>query len=235
MKPLKLSTASAAIAVALSTPICEAGTIQVGGMAAGADGKISAKPGVCTVTFNAGTAANACGAIYSDPGGGFSSSHIRTGSAAGQYLSPSGDTTAFLTVGPTDGTPITITLASLVNYFGFYAGSLDSYNLVQFYIGSVLVDSFTGTDINAVAFPSGSTASNASAFIDYFPTSFYDRIVYSSSLNAFETDSHAFGIASPTVVPEPSSAMLLALGAIALTGTLRGTQRTRTPLRRQPG
>ena len=199
--------------LALASNAASAGVIQVGGMAAGADGKISSKLGVCTVTFNGGSAANTCGAVYSNT----LSSNFRTGNLANQYATPAGDTTGFLTVGPADGTPINIALATAANYFGFYAGSLDSYNLVQFFMDGVMVDSFNGTQINAVAFPSSATDGNQAQaqYIDYFPAALYNRIIYSSSANAFETDSHAFGLVSLNV-PEPSSIALLGLGAAAL-------------------
>ena len=185
-------------------------------MAAGANGKVTAKPGVCTVNFNAGNAANTCGATYSAGGAPLASSHFRTGNAPGQYAAPAGDSTVYLTVGPTDGSPITITLGTAANYFGFYAGSLDLFNMVQFFLGGVLIDSFTGTQINAVAFPGTAANGSNAEYIDYFPTGLYDRIVYSSSSNAFETDNHAFGIATPGRLPEPSPVLLMGLGAIAL-------------------
>lgn len=201
--------------VAFSCGVANAGVIQVGGTTTGAAGagKISAKTGVCTVTFNGGNAANACGATYAA-----SASNFRTGSVSGQYAAPAGDTTGFFTVGPTDGTPVTVTLLTTANYFGFYAGSLDAYNTVTFFLNGVQVDRFTGTQINAVAFPGDTTDGDQAQaqYIDYFPNSFYNSIIYSSTSNAFETDSHAFGIAAPNVVPEPASTALFGLGALAL-------------------
>lgn len=210
--------------VALSCGAANAGVIQIGGQNAGADGKITAQPGVCTVTFNGGNASNTCGAVYTQgAGSALAPSHFRSGSRSGQYATPAGDSTIFLTVGPTDGTPVNVALATAANYFGFFAGSLDTYNLVQFYFNGGLVDSFTGAQINAVAFPNTGTTGNQAAaqFIDYFPTSFYNSLVISSSANAFETDSHAFGIATPAGVPEPTSIALLGLGALALAARRR--------------
>jgi hypothetical protein len=206
-------------AVALSCGLAQAGVIQVGGVAAGANGRVSAKPDVCTVTFNAGNAANSCSVTYAAV-----PSNFRTGSAPGQYAALVGDTTGFFTVGPTDGTPVTITLAaSLANYFGFYAGSLDSFNSVTFFLNNVQVDRFTGTDINAVAFPGTAPDGDQSEaqYIDYFPNSFYNSIVYASTGNAFETDNHAFGVATPTAVPEPTTAALAGLGVLALAFAVR--------------
>ena len=212
--------------LALLCTAAGAGTIQVGGTQAGPDGKITSKtPGICTVNFNNGTAANTCGATYTQDGGQpLAASHLRSGMGTA-YATPAGDSTTFLTLGPTDGAAVTVMLAMNANYFGFFAGSLDSFNLVQFYLNGVLVDSFTGAQINAVAFPGDPTNGNqaASQFIDYFPGSFYNSLVLSSTGDAFETDNHAFGVAMPTSVPEPTSIALIGLGGIAL-----GLRRRRT-------
>ena len=218
--PLKLLGAL----FALSAGAAHAGTIQIGGVAAGADGMTSSQTGVCSVNFNGGNASNTCGASYTQGANlPLAASHFRTGSQSGQYASPAGDTTGFLTVGPTDGTPIKISLATSANYFGFYAGSLDAFNMVQFFLDGAMVDQFTGTEINAVAFPGTATNGNQAAaqYIDYFTNTLFNSIVYSSSSNAFETDNHAFGIASPRVVPEPSSIALLGLGAIGFVARRR--------------
>jgi hypothetical protein len=96
---------------------------------------------------------------------------------------------------------------------------------VQFYLNNVMVDAFTGTQINAVAFPGTATSGNqaASSYINYFPTlgsaqTSFDRVVYSSSSNAFETDNHTFGLATTAQlsVPEPGSIALLSIAGIAL-------------------
>jgi hypothetical protein len=204
------------VAIALACGTASAGVIQVGGTAAGSNGQVTSEPGVCTVNFNSGDATNACGATYTGNGVALAASHFRTGNAAGQYAAPVGDTSVFLTVGPTDGTPITIMLATPANYFGFFAGSLDDYNMVQFFMNGVMVDAFSGTDINSVAFPNTGANGSGNAYINYFPNALYNSIVYSSSANAFETDNHAFGLASLNGVPEPTSTALLGLGAIAL-------------------
>ena len=209
-------------ALSLSCGFAYAGVIQTGGTPVANEGKISAQPGVCTVNFNGGNATG-CGATY---GINPNTNHFVTGNSAGLYASPVGDTSGYFTVGPASGnTSVTINLATNANYFGFYAGSLDTYNLVQFFLGNTLVDSFTGTQINAVAFPSMPTNGNQSAaeYIDYFlqPNAFYNRIIYTSTANAFETDNHAFGLATPRVVPEPESVALLALGALALVARRR--------------
>ncbi len=203
-----------------------AGVIQVGGTPAGANG-LKTNRAACTVDFNSGTASNGCGAVYSGDAAGttpLDMGHFVTGSLSGQYATPAGDTTTYLTVGTTAGTPAYITLGTAANYFGFYAGSLDTFNLVEFFLGGTLVDSFTGSDINTIAFPGNPTSGNQAQaqYIDYFPgtvvggvfvRAVYDRIRYSSAGNSFETDNHAFGLV-PLAIPEPGSLALLAIGSI---------------------
>lgn len=200
----------------------QAGTITIGGLPAGADGKVSAI-GTCTVNFNNGTAGNNCNATYS----GTVSGNFVSGSLSGQYAAPVGDTSTYLSVGPSSGSKaVTITLATQVNYFGFYSGSLDLYNKVEFFLNNTLVDSFTGGDINAMAFPTSPTNGNQSQaeYVNYFTTvgdsqAFFDRVVYSSSSDAFETDNHSFGVAAipaAVAVPEPGSLMLMGLAGLGL-------------------
>ena len=203
----------AALATTLVVGAADAGIIQTG------SGLMSTRPGVCTVNFNANNAANTCGAVYTETAGGAAAAaHFPSNSIPGVAAQPAGDPTPFFTVGPSAGTSVTITLATAANYFGFYAGSLDTYNLVQFFLNGVQVDQFTGSQINAVAFPGQPTNGDQAdaMFIEYFPSSLYNSIIYSSTADAFETDNHAFGLASPNVVPEPESVALLALGALGL-------------------
>ncbi len=192
-------------AFALSCGVANAGVIQVGGVGSLANGQTSAKSGVCTVDFNGRNTVNTCGVTYIG-------ANIVSGSNPGVYAAPQGDTSAYLTVGPNN--PVTINLATSANYFGFYGGSLDSYNSVVFVLNGVVVDSFNGTTINAVAFPNTGANGENAAYINYFASSFYNQIQYTSSSFAFETDNHAFGTAFP--VPEPTSVALLGLGAVAL-------------------
>lgn len=211
------------LAVIAFTSYCgaaHAGFITIGGLDGGNNGQLSRLSGACTVDFNGGNALNSCGATYV----GASPSNF-PGTTTGTHASPTGDTTVYLAVGPADGALVNILLDRQANYFGFYSGSLDSYNLVQFYLNDVMVDAFTGTQINAVAFPGAATNGDraASAYVNYFPTlgeaqTFFNRVTYSSGGNAFETDNHTFAQATPSQlsVPEPGSIALLGIAGLAL-------------------
>lgn len=208
-------------ALFLASAGAQAGVITVGGVDETSTGNgFTSSVGNCTVSFNDGTAANTCGASYA-----LASGSIVQGTISGQHAAPAGDTSRYLTVGPTAGNDIQVTLTEQANYFGFYAGSLDTYNEVSFYLGGSLVDSFTGTQINAVAFPgTGATGNqNLAAYINYYTTDAvqFDRVVFSSSQNAFETDNHSFAMATPPgQVPLPGTVALLGAGMLGL-GALR--------------
>lgn len=202
-----------------------AGQILIGGNASAGNGQVTNIANSCTIDFNGGNANNNCGATYTNTVAG----NFVTGSAESLYAAPVNDSSTYLSVSPSSGSQsVTITLGAAANYFGFYSGSLDAYNLVQFFLNGNLVDSFTGSDINAVAFP-GTTADGDQAqavYVNYFPLlgnnqTFFDQVVYSSSQNAFETDNHSFAVAEITV-PEPGSLALMGLaGAAMLLGMRR--------------
>lgn len=194
-------------------------------------GPFSSESGVCTVTFDGSGGANACSGAsvaYS----GLGSSSLRTGSAAGVALQPAGSTGNFLTVGPTDGSPVTITLTAgtPANYFGFLAGSLDAYNSVTFGLVNSATASltYTGTEIATLAdfAANGNPVSSIYFNLRLDDDVFYDRITLTSTANALETDNHAFGVTPPrSQAPVPAPGGLALLGAGFLAAGVAGRQR----------
>ena len=178
-------------------------------------GLFTNKTGVCTVSFDTTASLSSCaGSTYSAPNG--IASHLVTGSSAGQYAQPANDFTQYLTVGPSNGTSVTISLTTGANYFGFYAGSIDSYNSVMFTTAGGDSITLSGDQINAFLTTTSPANGSQNAYFNIFTDVLFTSITMGSSSNAFETDNHSFGVATPNGVPEPTSVALFGLGAVAL-------------------
>ena len=173
-------------------------------------GLFTNKANVCTVNFNTAASLTSCvNATYSASNGILS--HIVSGDLAGQYAQPANDPTPYLTVGGAAGGPVQIAMTVGANYFGFYAGSIDSYNSISF-SGSNGSLTLSGTQI--LAFLGNSPANGSTnVYFNIFTDTLFSTITLSSTQAAFETDNHSFGVAS---VPEPGSVALLGLGGLAL-------------------
>ena len=207
-------------AISLATGVAHAGVLSVSATippsSATANGLFSTQSGVCTVDFNSGSSANGCGASYSSTSnetGALSTGSIVRGSVSGVYAAPPGDTSFYLTVSPAASSATYIDLTTPANYFGFFTGSLDTYNSAAFFLNGVLVDRFSGSDVNMMAFhqaPSGDQSQ--AAYVEFSTTghAFFNQVELMSTSNAFETDNDAFG-----VVPEPAPIAPLALGTLA--------------------
>ena len=208
-------------AIGLWLGAVHAGVVTTGGTATAGNGLMSSIGSACSVDFNGGNAANLCGATYT--GAGPSNFAIGT---TGAHATPVGDSTPYLSIGRTDGSRVVIDLVTPRDYFGFYYGSLDTYNEVRFLLNGALVDEFSGDQLNALAFPGLPTdgRQDQATYINYFADSvggsrrFFNQISMSSSQDAFETDNHAFALVSssarlqPTAVSTPGTAVLAAIG-----------------------
>lgn len=186
-------------------------------------GPFSSESGVCTVTFDGAGGTSACSSANVSYAG-LGSNSLRTGSVRGVAARPVGSTGSFLTVGPTDGSPVTVTLTTgtPANYFGFLAGSLDAHNSVTFGLVNAGAASltYTGTEIATLAdFQADGNQSRSTYFnLRLDDDAFYNRITLTSTANAFETDNHAFGVTpprTPAPVPAPGGLALLGAGFLA--------------------
>jgi hypothetical protein len=159
--------------------------------------------GATKVTFNDGTCAG-----YSS----CSNASIVQGNSSGVYAAPYLDTTKYSTVG--GGKTSTFNLGAAADYFGLYWGSIDGYNSISFYLGNSLVQSFTGAPVVGLLQNGGQTNWSSNRYINFnFVNASFDKVLFISSSNAFETDNHAFRKIS---VSEPMTLVLMCLGFLGL-------------------
>ena len=212
---MKINNIVVAAALAAS-----AASAQAGITAYTTAGPFTSESGVCTVTFDGSGGTNACSSAnvtYS----GLGANSLRSASLAGVASKPAGSTGLYLTVGPTDGSPVSITLSAgtPANYFGFLAGSLDAYNSITFGLVNSATPSmtYTGTQIATLANFQANGNPNLSTYFNLRLDDgvFYDRITLTSTANAFETDNHSFGV-TPSRVPVPGELALLGCGFLIM-------------------
>jgi len=158
--------------------------------------------GATVIDFNDG----AMPAAYSGNGG------VVSGHLSGRYAAPAGNSTSYLSVALHSPTGSQEILAGgNFNYFGLYWGSIDTYNMLQFYDGLTLVLQLTGADVIAAGAAFGNqVAAGSNRYVNlFFGSDYYNRIVISTTNWAFESDNHAFAR-----VPEPGTLALLGLSLI---------------------
>ena len=182
------------------------------------EGQKTNTPGTKTIDFNSGTATDPNGfATYSGSNG------IVQGSVTNQYATPLGDNSYYLTVAPSGLQNIpgsgdeTITFANPIDYFGFYWGSIDAYNFVSVYSGSKLITTFNGTNVPGASADGNQTSPTNNFYVNLLANTSigetFDKVVFSTTGLAFETDNHSYRLAS---VPEPTAILgLLAFGVVS--------------------
>jgi hypothetical protein len=167
------------------------------------------------------------GATFS--GDGILMTNPTPGSSLGLYAEPYGDTTQYLTVQP-HGPNETVTFGSAYTNLGLYWGSMDNYNSIEFYNGTTLLDTVTGTQA-ALSIPALSGAQGLQT--DYANNRFitisnidgigasFTSIVLNSTSNSFELDNLSWGNNSITgkfsATPLPPAVTLFSAG-LALLG-----------------
>jgi PEP-CTERM motif-containing protein len=180
-----------------------------------------ANAGYITTTFNSGMTTNVAGATVVDFNSGAPAYYtgqgaVLTGSIAGQAAAPAGDSTPYLSVAyPLASGTETATLGSSYNYFGLYWGSIDDYNTLKFYSGNDLIRTITGTDVIASGATLGDQVSAGSnRYVNFFFHDLtFDKVVFSTTQYAFESDNHAYG---RTSLPEPGTSALMGIGLAAM-------------------
>ncbi|WP_208345920.1 PEP-CTERM sorting domain-containing protein, partial [Aetokthonos hydrillicola] len=119
---------------------------------------------------------------------------------------------------------VNINFKQAIDYFGFYAGSLDNYNFIDIYNGSKLLKTFSGSDVPSAIANGSWTSKDANMFINLVGDAGdkFDKVVLRSNGIAFETDNHTYRVAAP----EPNGMLgVLAIGSIGAASFLKRRQK----------
>ncbi len=208
-----MKTTSTLLLLALACP-AYAVTINTGGSSVANQGLFSLVSQSVTFDFNSSILPSAYGITYTG-----AASNLVTGNISGVTAAPPNDTSAYLTIGPNRGSSVTITSTYVLDYLGFYVGSLDAFNYIDLYMGNTLVSALTGTQIATIGGFSANGDQGKGIYVNIYASSSaeqFDRIVMRSTSNALESDNHAFRTVNRSIttvaestVPEPGSALLL--------------------------
>ena len=221
LQKLSLALVGTAVLLISANPAGAVSLTKGGSIPIAGEGQYTNIEGATTINFNTGTTTDPNGFVtYSATNG------IVQGSVDGQYATPFGDTTKYLTVAPqgvqANGKDIagntgneTITFAKAINYFGLYWGSIDAYNFVDVYSGGNLLKTFSGADVPGAPANGAQSGSANNVYVNLLADTgeTFDKVVLRSTGLAFETDNHSYRLAS---VPEPTATLgLLAFGIMS--------------------
>lgn len=207
--------------IAGATVVLSAGSAQALIITAQTDTPFSTVAGAQTITFDNVALGSLGNGGYSDPSGvsysGIGGDIVQNNgygyAAPPSQLGYDSQDNPYLTVGSSNRSDLVIDFGVDSDYFGFYFGSIDTYNNLQFFNNDELIASLTGADIRAQA--NGDRSVNGARFVNIFAEEGenFDKIVFQSDARAFETDNHAYRVADP--VPTPAAVLPVLSGLFA--------------------
>jgi hypothetical protein len=143
-------------------------------------------------------------------------------SIPGIAAAPAGDATFYGFASAGFDSTFLITSGS-ISSLSFYLGSLDEYNTISFFNGATLIGSFTGSQLaNPANGDQNAGATNRRYFFTFGAADSVNRVVFNTTLPAFEFDNIAAAISG---VPEPSTWAMMILGFGLVGFTLRNSRR----------
>jgi hypothetical protein len=194
---LKLNSALAAVVLLAATSASASYVVTAGGASVPGEGLTTSVAGATVVDFNSS---------LGNPSG-YTGGAVKNDSLSDNWASPPWDTSNYFSVGPSTSTPGTVLLNSLSQYFGYFGGSPDTYNSVELWRDTTKLATFNGSYLASVVplAADGNWASGAYWNIWASNSSeYFNKVLFVSSTNAFETDNHA----SLSAVPLPAAAWL---------------------------
>jgi Ca2+-binding RTX toxin-like protein len=153
---------------------------------------------------------------------------IRQGDQVGFWLAPSDNTSNYLSVDPLSGTPSVISApnGTLWKYFGLYWGSIDDYNSIEFWKDNTRIAYYSGSDIATLLNLRG-------GYINFDVNNndgYFNKIILTSTQQAFESDNHAFISEFPSITLTVASTSVTEDGTTNLVYTFTRTGSTTSAL-----
>jgi len=206
---LKVYSLSILIAVAamLTTTSTMAFTVTAGGSILAGEGLTTSVTGTTVEDFDPDLSLPS----------GYTGGAVVIGSSSGNWASPPDDGSNYYTVGASGGqsSPGTLTLGSLNQYFGFYGGSPDTYNSIELWLDDTQLDVISGGELATAATVNPNGDKTVGVYWNIWAddiSEYFNKVVFVSTRNAFETDNHAHLAA----VPIPAAVWLFGCGLIGL-------------------